>query len=56
MMPSIATKFHDDNSLLFSLLLSNIGNTLATKKRRAITGERQKASTAHSSIITTLMD
>jgi hypothetical protein len=30
--------------------------TLAKKKRKAITGERQKASTAHSSITTTLMD
>jgi hypothetical protein len=35
--------------------ISNI-NTLATKKRQAITGERQKASTAHNSIIKTLMD
>jgi hypothetical protein len=36
--------------------ISNIDNTLATKKRQAITGERQKASTAHSSITTMLMD
>jgi hypothetical protein len=36
--------------------ISNTDNTLATKKRQAITGVRQKASTAHSSITTTLMD
>jgi hypothetical protein len=36
--------------------ISNIGNTPTTKKRQTITGERQKASTAHSSITTTLMD
>jgi hypothetical protein len=71
MVPSIATKFQYINSLLFSFSLttcfgpygpssgeciSNIDNTLATKKRQAITGVRQKASTAHSSITTTLMD
>jgi hypothetical protein len=43
--------------MLFGIMcISNIDNTLATKKRQAITGERQEASTAHSSIITTLMD
>jgi hypothetical protein len=36
--------------------ISSIDNTPATKKRQAITGLRQKASTAHSSITTTLMD
>jgi hypothetical protein len=36
--------------------ISNIDNTLATKKRQAITDVRQKASTAHNSITTTLMD
>jgi hypothetical protein len=36
--------------------ISNIDNTPATKKRQAITGVRQKASTAHSSITKTLMD
>jgi hypothetical protein len=36
--------------------ISNIDNTLATKKRQAITGVRQKASPVHSSITTTLMD
>jgi hypothetical protein len=35
--------------------ISNIDNTLATKKRQAITGVKQKASTTHSSITTTLM-
>jgi hypothetical protein len=34
------------------ICISNIDNTLATKKRQAITGERQKASTAHNSITT----
>jgi hypothetical protein len=33
--------------------ISNIDNTPATKKRQAITGVRQKASTDHSSITTT---
>jgi hypothetical protein len=36
--------------------ISNIDNTPATKKRQAITGVRQKASTAHGSITMTLMD
>jgi hypothetical protein len=36
--------------------ISNIDNTPTTKKRQAITGVRLKASTAHSSITTTLMD
>jgi hypothetical protein len=44
MTPSIAT------------LASTTQTTLATKKRQTITGVRQKASTAHSSITTTLMD
>jgi hypothetical protein len=35
--------------------ISNIDNTSAMKKRQAITGVRQKASTAHSSISTALM-
>jgi hypothetical protein len=34
--------------------ISNIDNTLATKKRQTITGVRQKASTSHSSINTML--
>jgi hypothetical protein len=37
-------------------LASPTQTTLATKKRQTITGVRQKASTAHSSITTTLMD
>jgi hypothetical protein len=47
------------HSLHYSLhytCISNINNTPATKKRQAITGVRQKASSAHSSITTTLMD
>jgi hypothetical protein len=36
--------------------ISNIDNTLATKKRQNNKWRRQKASTAHSSITTTLMD
>jgi hypothetical protein len=36
--------------------ISNIHNTPATKTRQAITGVRQKAFNAHSSISTTLMD
>jgi hypothetical protein len=34
---------------LMDTCISNIDNTPATKKRQAITGVRQKASTAHSS-------
>jgi hypothetical protein len=43
-------------SIQLVLCISNIDNTPATKKRQATTGVRQKASTAHSSITTALMD
>jgi hypothetical protein len=43
-------------NLSFEILASPTQTTLATKKRQAITGVRQNAFTAHSSITTTLMD
>jgi hypothetical protein len=42
--------------LIQRILASPTQTTLATKKRQAITGIKQKASTAHSSITTTLMN